>query len=715
MYQLSATLRGHSQDVKDITAVNDNKIASVSRDGSLRVWTRSSSGDWEDVLVYQSDKFLNAVCYDKTSQTVYYGGQDTLINGSHIEDVIGSSADPMYTLVGHTGNVCGLRFQNGLLLSSSWDKTAKIWDNNKLKYDLRNHEASVWDSTMVSDDIILTASADKSIGVWMEGKLIKKLSNIHDDVIRHLEYISNDIFASCSNDGTIKLLNLEGEIKNVFEGHESFVYCVKHMNNTLFSCGEDSTVRIWSINGSTKQVIRIPAVSVWNLDLLPNGDFVICCSDNTIRIFTEDQSRVASKDQLDAFKEELEKSAINSETINFDESKLSPYEVLSKPGKKEGQLVVVKSPEGVTEAHQFSCGQWIKIGDVVGSATSGSDQKKEYEGKMYDYVFDVDVKENEPPLKLPVNITDNPYDIADKFIARYELPPEYRDQIVQFILTNTTGMKVGDTATSDNNRDNSFTSSQTFAMFPVTKILSNKNFNADSIFNGIVKFNLKEQSFDDEDLGLIGSSLQSVDESWEALYGYANRILKSWENKIPAFDILRVIVDKLPDPNNINDYIDLGLSNKDIVISMLTVKILVNIFSNKIWGPQLLSSPKVYENIFETIETIYDNATEKKTSNLAIAVSTLLFNFSTMVINDKNGTEMLPVICDTINTKFGPLEEYQANEEASYRLLMAYGNMATIEPTLLQYAKSITWIRQMKHNFGHIDRFKVIFTDLKLH
>lgn len=128
-----------------------------------------------------------------------------------------------------------------------------------------------------------------------------------------------------------------------------------------------------------------------------------------------------------------------------------------------------------------------------------------------------------------------------------------------------------------------------------------------------------------------------------------------------------------------------------------------------------MSSPKVYENIFETIETIYDNATEKKTSNLAIAVSTLLFNFSTMVINDKNGTEMLPVICDTINTKFGPLEEYQANEEASYRLLMAYGNMATIEPTLLQYAKSITWIRQMKHNFGHIDRFKVIFTDLKLH
>jgi hypothetical protein len=35
----------------------------------------------------------------------------------------------------------------------------------------------------------------------------------------------------------------------------------------------------------------------------------------------------------------------------------------------------------------------------------GSDRKQLYEGKEYDYVFDVDIKDGEPPLKLPYNVT----------------------------------------------------------------------------------------------------------------------------------------------------------------------------------------------------------------------------------------------------------------------------------------------------------------------
>lgn len=35
----------------------------------------------------------------------------------------------------------------------------------------------------------------------------------------------------------------------------------------------------------------------------------------------------------------------------------------------------------------------------------GSGRKQLYEGKEYDYVFDVDVSEGMPPLKLPFNIS----------------------------------------------------------------------------------------------------------------------------------------------------------------------------------------------------------------------------------------------------------------------------------------------------------------------
>jgi phospholipase A-2-activating protein len=34
----------------------------------------------------------------------------------------------------------------------------------------------------------------------------------------------------------------------------------------------------------------------------------------------------------------------------------------------------------------------------------GSSRKTPYEGKEYDYVFDVDIKDGVPPLKLPYNV-----------------------------------------------------------------------------------------------------------------------------------------------------------------------------------------------------------------------------------------------------------------------------------------------------------------------
>ncbi len=61
-------------------------------------------------------------------------------------------------------------------------------------------------------------------------------------------------------------------------------------------------------------------------------------------------------------------------------------------------------------------GEWEKIGTVVGAP--GDDTvaagNQFHEGQQYDFVFDVDVADGVPPLKLPVNKGDNPYIAADK-------------------------------------------------------------------------------------------------------------------------------------------------------------------------------------------------------------------------------------------------------------------------------------------------------------
>ncbi|GMP38058.1 hypothetical protein CsSME_00009465 [Camellia sinensis var. sinensis] len=59
------------------------------------------------------------------------------------------------------------------------------------------------------------------------------------------------------------------------------------------------------------------------------------------------------------------------------------------------------------------------------------------DGVEYDYVFDVDIGDGEPTRKLPYNRSDNPYDTADKWLLKENLPLSYRQQIVEFILQNT--------------------------------------------------------------------------------------------------------------------------------------------------------------------------------------------------------------------------------------------------------------------------------------
>ena len=70
----------------------------------------------------------------------------------------------------------------------------------------------------------------------------------------------------------------------------------------------------------------------------------------------------------------------------------------------------------------------------------------DYLGREYDYVFDVDIEDGKPALKLPYNLSQNPYEAATKFIQDNELPIAYLDQVANFITTNAQGATLGQSA-----------------------------------------------------------------------------------------------------------------------------------------------------------------------------------------------------------------------------------------------------------------------------
>merc|ERR1719234_2060033 len=89
--------------------------------------------------------------------------------------------------------------------------------------------------------------------------------------------------------------------------------------------------------------------------------------------------------------------------------------------------------------------KWTKIGDVVGAAggsqkTSG---KKLYQGKEYDFVFDIEIDEPKMTLKLPFNTSDDPFMAAQSFIDTHDLSQYYLEEIANHIIKNTGGATLG--------------------------------------------------------------------------------------------------------------------------------------------------------------------------------------------------------------------------------------------------------------------------------
>ncbi|KAI0312500.1 WD40-repeat-containing domain protein [Amylostereum chailletii] len=445
-YRLSATLKAHSDDVRAVTSPNNDLIISASRDASAIAWIRSSQNSFEPAITFRaSDRFVNSVAYlppspDAPKGSAVTGGQDAIINVWAIDP---SRSEPTHTLLGHTDNVCALHVgEDQSIISGSWDRTAKVWKDYQLKYDLKGHSQSVWAVLVVGNDQYLTGSADKSIKLWKQHKCFRSYQG-HKDAVRALTLLTDIGFASASNDSDILLWTFEGDIIHTLSGHTSFVYSLSTLPlGDSVSAGEDRSVRIWR-DGECAQTLMHPAISVWSVSVMPNGDIVTGASDGVVRVFTESDARLASAEELKTFDEQVAGKAIPSQMVgDVPKSDLPGPEVLSEPGSKPGQVKMVKNG-AIVEAHQWDAmsSTWQKIGEVVDAV--GSNRKQLYQGKEYDYVFDVDIQDGVPPLKLPYNANENPFNAAQRFLEQNDISMNYLDQVVQFIEKNTAGVTVG--------------------------------------------------------------------------------------------------------------------------------------------------------------------------------------------------------------------------------------------------------------------------------
>uniref|UniRef100_A0A1A9WEX5 Phospholipase A-2-activating protein n=1 Tax=Glossina brevipalpis TaxID=37001 RepID=A0A1A9WEX5_9MUSC len=465
-YKLSCELVGHSMDVRSVCAAGliegvGQVIATGSRDKSTKLWRPFGKEYLESVTLQDHKNFVSCVFYHETEHWLCTGSNDATVciyleNGGLL---------PILILKGHLSTVCSIAsgVKERSLITGSWDTTARIWtidETGSFSFvQLKGHEAAVWAvASMPKSKKFVTGSADKNIFYWNDkGEKLRVLKG-HTDCVRGIVSLKNDCIVSCSNDATIRFWNADGECVQQMSGHTNYIYGVAQ-NKTIsdmciVTCGEDSTVRMWNLNDGREMglPLLLPVQSIWSVACLKNGDIVTGCSDGIARVFTKDPLKFADDKLLGAYEKAIEsrKIQISEELGGIKKTDLPGPEVLLTQGNREGQTKMVRHTDGSIKCYNWSLGKWNLVGDVTGASggTQNTSGKILHEGKEYDYVFNVDISDSEPALKLPYNRGEDPWHSAQAFIHRHNLPQAYLDQVANFIIKNSSSNAASATSSS---------------------------------------------------------------------------------------------------------------------------------------------------------------------------------------------------------------------------------------------------------------------------
>ena len=205
-------------------------------------------------------------------------------------------------------------------------------------------------------------------------------------------------------------------------------------------------MKLWTASdGACVKTIAHPGC-VWSVAAIePLGDVVSCCADGVARVWTADDAKADAGAEA-AFDASIAAAVDARAKANLAEQqskiKTEGPEALNSPGASDGATKVIREEgTGAIVAYAWSAGTraWERLGEVTGvggDTTEAGGGRKTLDGVAYDYVFDVDIQEGAPTLKLPFNAGDNPYDAAERFLESNGLDPGYREQVVNFIVQN---------------------------------------------------------------------------------------------------------------------------------------------------------------------------------------------------------------------------------------------------------------------------------------
>jgi len=243
-------LKGHSDPVACLAALDGGRLASGSWDNSVVIWNLA-----DGTQLAKLEGHRRAVW----SLAALDGGR--LASGSWDNSVIIWSFDDgkkLFKLQGHTRPVWSLvALDGGRLASGGGDASIIIWnlaDGTQLAK-LEGHTSYVQCLAVLDGDRLASGGRDRSIIIWSlaEGTRLSTLEG-HTSAVLSLAVLADGRLASGGGDSSIILWNpADGAQLGKLEGHTGSVQCLTTLDgDRLASGGDDISIIIWNLSDGTQ-------------------------------------------------------------------------------------------------------------------------------------------------------------------------------------------------------------------------------------------------------------------------------------------------------------------------------------------------------------------------------------------------------------------------------------------------------------------------------
>ncbi len=239
--ELLRQLNGHGQSVLGLTALAGKRMASVSRDRSMRFWD-IESGKCERVVLTHNGAVLTVAALPDNK--VVTGGADAKIM------MWNDRGDAIATLSGHTGWVWAVSpIASNTFASASEDGSVIVWDHVTGRRLQTLHGATALRTLTVSEDgkYLIVGNIAGEVEVWEdfdeEWKMVQRFQG-HTAAVRRARVVSPGVLATAGEDNYLRIWCMR-DWRLLYESkHDNFVTDVALINNSYLSCSYDGSLRM---------------------------------------------------------------------------------------------------------------------------------------------------------------------------------------------------------------------------------------------------------------------------------------------------------------------------------------------------------------------------------------------------------------------------------------------------------------------------------------